>query len=293
MIDRIRLRRDASSDWSFYNPVLSSGEPGVELDTNRIKVGNGITEWNDLPYVLGNISGLELLIGDGSFTAIQWDISERLNFKGSGDTQLSFNDTTNTVTIYSSGTLPPLTNQAIVSGLGYVPQNTGNYASGIHYHVISDISGLVSSLSGKQPTGNYASSIHYHKLSDISGLIGSLDNKQPLGSYASSDHTHALFISNGVTNVISYSTSDPLKIVGSGIVSIGFNDVTNTIIVGSTGVSGPSFGTVNIEEILFKNTVGDIDGDDSLKYDQLNQLFKTKNFIASGDITGIIDGGTI
>ena len=293
MIDRIRLRRDTSSDWSFYNPVLSSGEPGVELDTNRIKVGNGITVWNDLPYLLGNISGLELLIGDGSFTAIQWDISERLNFRGSGDTEISFNDTTNTVTIYSSGTLPPLTNQAIVSGLGYVPQSTGNYASGTHYHVISDISGLVSSLSGKQPTGNYANAIHYHQLSDISGLIGALDNKQPLGSYASSDHTHALFISNGVTNVISYSTSDPLKIVGSGIVSIGFNDITNTIIIGSTGVGAPSFGTVDIQEILFKNTIGDIDGDDSLKYDQLNQLLKTKNFIASGDITGIIDGGTI
>lgn len=295
MIDRIRLRRDTSSDWSFYNPVLSSGEPGVELDTNRIKVGNGITEWNDLPYLLANVSGLQLSIGDGNFTAIQWDISERLNFRGSGDTSVLFNDETNTVTIYSSGTLPPLTNQAIVSGLGYVPQSTGNYASGIHYHTISDVSGLISSLNDKQPTGNYANLVHYHQLSDVSGLIGALNNKQPLGSYATADHSHTLFISNGVTNVISYSISDPLRIVGSGIVSVAFNDATNTIIIGSTGVGGgvPSFGSVDIDEILFKNTAGDIDGDASLKYDQINQLLKTNNFIASGDITGIIDGGTI
>lgn len=296
MIDRIRLRRDTSSDWSFYNPILASGEPGVELDTNRIKVGNGVTEWNDLPYLLANVSGLELFVGDGNFTAIQWDISERLNFRGSGDTSVLFNDGTNTITIYSSGTLPPLSNQDIVNALGYTPQVTGSYASGIHYHAISDVSGLLSALSGKQPSGNYANLVHQHQLSDVSGLIGALDNKQPLGSYASADHSHALFISNGVTNVISYSTSEPLKIVGSGIVSVAFNDATNTVIIGSTGVGGagvPSFGSVDIEEILFKNTAGDIDGDASLKYDQINQLLQTNNFIASGEITGIIDGGVI
>lgn len=293
MIDRIRLRRDTSADWSFYNPVLASGEPGVELDTNRIKVGNGISAWDNLPYLLGNLSGLQLLIGDGSFTSIQWDASERLNFVGSGDTAVLFNDDNNTVTIYSSGTLPPLSNQIIVSGLGYVPQISGSYASGVHNHIISDISGLLSELNSKQPTGNYASVVHNHQLSDVSGLIGALDNKQPLGSYASSDHTHTLVISNGISNVISYSTADPLRIIGSGIVSISFNDTTNSIIIGSTGVGVPSFGSVNLNEVLFKNTDGDIDGDISLQYEQNNQLLKTNNFLASGDITGIIDGGSI
>lgn len=293
MIDRIRLRRDTSIDWSFYNPVLASGEPGVELDTNRIKVGNGISTWNNLPYLLGNLSGLQLLIGDGSFTSIQWDASERLNFVGSGDTAVLFNDNNNTVTIYSSGTLPPLSNQIITSGLGYVPQISGSYASGVHNHTISDISGLLSELNSKQPTGNYAGAVHNHQLSDVSGLVGALDSKQPVGSYASSDHTHTLVISNGISNVISYSTADPLRIIGSGIVSISFNDTTNSIIIGSTGVGVPSFGSVNLNEVLFKNTDGDIDGDISLQYEQSNQLLKTNNFLASGDITGIIDGGNI
>ena len=38
-------------DWFNYNPVLSNGELGIESDTNRIKVGNGIDGWNNLTYI--------------------------------------------------------------------------------------------------------------------------------------------------------------------------------------------------------------------------------------------------
>ena len=46
----LRLRRAQSSRWREINPVLQSGEPGVELDTYKLKIGNGVTAWNDLPY---------------------------------------------------------------------------------------------------------------------------------------------------------------------------------------------------------------------------------------------------
>lgn len=46
----IQLRRDISSNWSTVNPVLASGEIGVELDTNRFKLGDGATAWNSLGY---------------------------------------------------------------------------------------------------------------------------------------------------------------------------------------------------------------------------------------------------
>jgi hypothetical protein len=35
------------------NPVLESGEPGFVYDENRLKIGDGITHWNDLPYIDG------------------------------------------------------------------------------------------------------------------------------------------------------------------------------------------------------------------------------------------------
>lgn len=47
----IRLRRGTAAAWTAANPVLASGEPGVETDTGRQKVGDGVTAWNDLDYV--------------------------------------------------------------------------------------------------------------------------------------------------------------------------------------------------------------------------------------------------
>lgn len=54
---KIQLRRDIASVWTVLNPVLFAGEMGVETDTNRVKVGDGSTAWNALPYVLGTTPG--------------------------------------------------------------------------------------------------------------------------------------------------------------------------------------------------------------------------------------------
>jgi hypothetical protein len=50
MASIIKLRRDISTNWSSINPVLLDGEMGVELDTNKLKVGSGSLAWNDLSY---------------------------------------------------------------------------------------------------------------------------------------------------------------------------------------------------------------------------------------------------
>ena len=51
MADRIQIRRDTKAKWSDLNPILAAGEMGFEIDNNRLKIGNGITAWNSLPYV--------------------------------------------------------------------------------------------------------------------------------------------------------------------------------------------------------------------------------------------------
>lgn len=47
----IQLKRGKSSSWKTLNPVLSPGEPGFEIDTGKVKIGNGIDEWIELPYL--------------------------------------------------------------------------------------------------------------------------------------------------------------------------------------------------------------------------------------------------
>lgn len=50
MRQRIQHRRGAAAEWSLRNPTLLAGEIGYETDTNRLKFGDGVTQWNSLPY---------------------------------------------------------------------------------------------------------------------------------------------------------------------------------------------------------------------------------------------------
>lgn len=48
---KIQHRRDTSANWSSNNPILSEGEIGIDITNNRIKIGDGVTTWNNLAYV--------------------------------------------------------------------------------------------------------------------------------------------------------------------------------------------------------------------------------------------------
>jgi hypothetical protein len=50
---QIQLRRGTAADWTTANPILAEGEMAVEIDTLKFKVGNGVTNWNTLPYTSG------------------------------------------------------------------------------------------------------------------------------------------------------------------------------------------------------------------------------------------------
>jgi hypothetical protein len=50
MAIQIQLRRGDAADWTSTNPILAEGEVGVEIDTLKLKVGNGTNNWNTLPY---------------------------------------------------------------------------------------------------------------------------------------------------------------------------------------------------------------------------------------------------
>jgi hypothetical protein len=45
----IALRRGTTAEWAAANPVLSAGEPGVDLDTGEQRIGDGATAWSALP----------------------------------------------------------------------------------------------------------------------------------------------------------------------------------------------------------------------------------------------------
>ena len=81
MAVQIQLRRDSAADWASANPVLALGEPGVETDTLKVKVGDGSTAWNSLAYSITTqfadlngkpttLAGYGITDGGGDVTAI-------------------------------------------------------------------------------------------------------------------------------------------------------------------------------------------------------------------------------
>ena len=46
---RFQLRRGTTAQWADADPVLAAGEPGVDLDTGALRIGDGDTVWSALP----------------------------------------------------------------------------------------------------------------------------------------------------------------------------------------------------------------------------------------------------
>lgn len=51
MAAKIQLKRATAAAWAADNPTLAAGEIGVELDTLKMKVGNGTSAWGAIGYV--------------------------------------------------------------------------------------------------------------------------------------------------------------------------------------------------------------------------------------------------
>lgn len=65
----------SASTWATVNTVLPKNKTGVEKgDPPRIKIGDGVTPWNDLPYAVQ--SGIDGADGRGIVSVIKTDTSE-------------------------------------------------------------------------------------------------------------------------------------------------------------------------------------------------------------------------
>ena len=70
---RIQLRRDTAANWVSNNPILLSGELGIETDTLKFKIGNG-SRWNattSYAFKAGEANGLATLNSLGKIPTSQ------------------------------------------------------------------------------------------------------------------------------------------------------------------------------------------------------------------------------
>lgn len=219
---RIQIRRDTAANWTAANPVLAAGEPAVETDTGKVKVGDGTRNWSTLPYDTepGLSSATPAVVGTAAagtaVLASRADHSHALpsaisctsvttsgNATVGGDLEVKGKLTAASQTV-AAGDITGLSEAVddrvaalLVAGTGIslTYNDAGNaltVAVGSHTQAISTITGLQTAIDGK------AAATHTHKQSDVDGLEAALTLRP------TSDVT-AILGAAAITNIVSLS----------------------------------------------------------------------------------------
>jgi len=142
MATRIQIRRDTSTNWTSENPTLAVGELALEIDTVRIKCGNGTDDWNSLGYIT------DLTVGDLSFsdnTKVQLGTGNDLKIYHDGSNSYILDDGTGDLFIRGSAVkIGSITGE---TGIAF----TANGAADLYY---DNAKKLATSSTGVTVTGN-------------------------------------------------------------------------------------------------------------------------------------------
>lgn len=94
MAYQIQWRSDTAANWTSANPTLAQGEAGFEVNTNKLKVGDGTTAWVSLPYyTAGDVNSVTasspLASSGGSNPDISLSGTVAINHGGTGQVTAS------------------------------------------------------------------------------------------------------------------------------------------------------------------------------------------------------------
>lgn len=238
----IQFKRKPAASWIAKNPVLAKGEPGFELDTFKMKIGDGVTAWTSLPYqnglgVTGNLQNLTDVtltsLATGDVLSYNATSGKWVNNAGIAT---SITDLTNRITtlesITPSGNVQ-LTARAtapsgwvLCDGASYL--RTGAYANlfaaiGTTYGAVDGTHFNVPNLKGRVPVGVDASQTEFDALGETGGAkaVQLQASEMPVHNHTASvttDGSHSHYITT-------------------------YNDDYNDI--GGSGTTGPSFSKNN------------------------------------------------
>jgi hypothetical protein len=210
MANRIQLRRDTAANWTRVNPVLEDGEPGLEIDTNYIKYGDGNTAWADLAYAStgggggsGNVSFAYSTVQEGAaggnVTSITGGNNTGISLTSEQWAQLMWVPNTANVTIADIGDGPARYNWVYVDEDGFrVESNLANVRSTWTFHANSLLT-----TPGNVQVGNVGS---YGSISFVDTISAN--------NYV---FANGISILTGISGNTGNITFDGIKIVGANI----------------------------------------------------------------------------
>ncbi len=280
MATRMQQRRGTASQWVSSNdgdgPVLNAGEIGFETDTNKFKIGDGVSYWADLAYfvdagelsniidgapaLLDTLNELAAAIGDDPsfFTTVATNLSnhesDTTNVHGIADTSLLVT-TTGTQTLTNKTITSPVISTISNTGTLTLPTTTGTVA--LTSDITTAINNLVDGAPAALDTLNELAAAINDDASYASTITTALGTKAPLAdptftgtaTIPTLSLTNALSISNGgtgqTTAMAAATALLPSQTSNSGKYLT--NDGSGTLSWGTvTGYSAPTLGSTSI-----------------------------------------------
>lgn len=163
---RIVLKCDTTANWATSTLVLLKGEQAIEITESgacKIKIGDGVKTFKDLPYATMTPAEISSLISSGAVQSVK----------------LESGTNNGTVALTVDGTK---TDNIAVKGLGSAAYTNSNaYAAAGHGHTIANVTGLQEALNGKAASG-HTHDDRYYTESEIN---------TKLNGKANSSHSHA------------------------------------------------------------------------------------------------------
>ena len=268
MANRLQLRRGGAQEWANANPTLAQGELGIELDTGRFKIGDGVSAWNTLRYerpVESTSNTANTLVqrdADGNFAAgtitatIIGNASTAARLASTRQIQLS-NDVT------ATGNFDGSTNLNLSASLQLIPtlphyDGTGD-SSGTYTKVTVDAKGRITNASFPSTLADYnlngtveGSSAQPYDL-DLVAIAGltttGMISRTSGGNMATRTITGTparISVSNG--NGVSGNPT--LDLITTAVTAGNYNTESLTSVSGAGG-SGEPFGTETVNATKF------------------------------------------
>ena len=190
MASRIRIRRGTTTQWNSSTKILESGELGLDITLNKIKVGNGSSLWTALPYLTPTVADVQEMAQDGVATALSAGTHSNI--------VVSYSDTNNSISLSTGPNV--VTTDSLSNTLG-------DPATG--YVLISDVGTAdgVASLdpNGKVPDSEILSTIARLASPTFTGTptlpTGTIATTQAAGNNSTALATTA-FVGTAVSNLV-------------------------------------------------------------------------------------------
>jgi hypothetical protein len=189
----ILLRRGTAAEWTASNPVLLEAEVGVETDTKKLKVGDGLTVWASLPYITltpSAAASLYATINNPNFTGTV-SLGTGVNLVFEGQTANDFETTLVVADPTADRTLTLPDSTGTLATQEYVTSEIGTHNSDTtNVHGIADTSALAT-----KTYADTAVSTHSSDTTNVHGIVDTADLATK--SYADTAASNAVSTSLG------------------------------------------------------------------------------------------------